>query len=81
MNENICPVCGGNKADTSTSFTVDFKTGVAIVREVPVKICVQCGEKWLSNEVSEQLEKIVGIAKDQKQEFFAANYNNYLLVS
>jgi len=81
MKDDTCSICGGAKTDTTTSFTVDYKLGVVIVRDVPAKACVQCGEEWIIDEVAGKLEKIVKVAKDQKQEIFDASFNNYLLAS
>ncbi|MCB9220087.1 MAG: type II toxin-antitoxin system MqsA family antitoxin [Ignavibacteriales bacterium] len=81
MKKNICPICSGKKVESTTSFTVDYKVGVVLVRDVPAKVCTQCGEEWISDEVSENLEKIVSIAKNQKQEVFVASFSNYSLAS
>jgi len=81
MNKDICPICGGVKASSTTSFTVDFNSGVAVVREVPAKICMQCGEEWISDEIALKLEEIVSIAKKQKQEIFIARFGNYSIAS
>ncbi len=80
-NEDFCPICGGTKIDSKTSFTVDYKTGVVLVRDVPARVCTQCGEEWISDENAEKLEKIVKVAKQQKQEILVANFNEYSLAS
>ena len=79
--EDICPICGGTKIESATSFTVDYKTGVVLVRDVPAIVCTQCGEEWISDEIAEKLEKIVKVAKQQKQEIFVANFSKYSLAS
>lgn len=81
MKSNVCPVCGGNKFESETSFTVDYKTGVVVVRNVPATVCSQCGEEWLSNEVTEKLEKIVNEAKKQKLEIYIKKFKDYSLAS
>ena len=81
MKNNICPICGGEKIDSTTSFTVDYNTGVVVVRDVPAKVCMQCGEEWLSDEIAAKLEKIVNIAKKQNQEIFVGKFDNYSLAS
>ena len=77
MKKEICPICGGSKIDSTTSFTVDYNTGVVLVRNVPAKICEQCGEEWISDETASKLEEIVSVSKKQKQEIFIAKYGNY----
>lgn len=81
MKEDVCPMCGGFKKESSTSFTVDYNYGVIVVREVPAMVCVQCGEEWIGDEVAAKLEKIVSVAKKQQQEIFIAKYNCYPLAS
>lgn len=81
MKKDLCPLCGGNKKESTTIFTIDYKKGVIVVREVPAFVCEQCGEEWLSDEVTSKLEEIVSLAKKQQQEIFIAKYKNYLLAS
>ena len=80
-DKNSCPICGGLKTMSKTSFTVDNTDGVILVREIPVLVCSQCGEEWLQDEVAEKLEEIVALAKKQKQQFFVVNYNQYSIAS
>ncbi|MBK6929825.1 MAG: type II toxin-antitoxin system MqsA family antitoxin [Saprospirales bacterium] len=60
-----CPLCGGNVASGTTTFTVDLKTGLIVVRDVPALICAQCGEEWIENAVSIKLEMITDRARLQ----------------
>ena len=39
--------------------TVDLGNCIVIVKNVPARVCTQCGEVWYSGTVSKQLEKIV----------------------
>lgn len=81
MKEGQCPLCGGFKKESTTSFTVDYNNGVIVVRDVPATICSQCGEEWLTDEVASKLEEIVSVAKKQQQEIFVVKYNSYLMAS
>jgi YgiT-type zinc finger domain-containing protein len=65
MKEEICPICGGKKIESTTSFTVDYSTGVVVVRDVPAKVCLQCGEEWISDDIASKLEEIVSISKSK----------------
>lgn len=58
-----CFYCKGNTAETTTKFIVDLGQCVVIVKNVPARICQQCGETSYSNEVAQQLEKIVAAVK------------------
>ena len=61
-DKNSCPICGGLKTMSKTSFTVDNTDGVILVREIPVLVCSQCGEEWFQDEVAGKLEEIVALA-------------------
>ncbi len=81
MKKDTCPICGRDKVESTTSFTVDYSTGIVVVRDVPATLCMQCGEEWISDEIASKLDKIVSISKKQNQEIFIAKFNKYLLAS
>lgn len=64
-HHTACPLCGGEKKAGKTSFTVDLGFGVVVVREVPAKVCSQCGADWIDDGISEKLEKIVDDARQK----------------
>lgn len=59
----MCPLCGGEKKSGTTTFTVDLKFGVVVVREVPALVCSQCGEAWIGDAATEKLERVVADAR------------------
>ncbi len=61
-----CALCGGNKKRSTTTFAVDLKAGIVVVRKVPAFVCGNCGDTWIEDEVMAQLEGIVHDAQ-QKQ--------------
>jgi YgiT-type zinc finger domain-containing protein len=61
----ICPACSGNLEVGQTTFTVDFGSGVVVIRNVPATICSQCGMEWIDDEISDKIETIVKEAKDK----------------
>jgi YgiT-type zinc finger domain-containing protein len=65
MNEKYghCPLCGGEKESGTTTFAVDLKSGVVVVREVPAFVCTKCGDAWIGNPVATKLEGIVADAR------------------
>lgn len=69
MGESKCPLCGGNCVEGTTSFTVDYKRGLIVVRNVPALICDQCGEGWLKDDTSERLESLVREARQRRLQF------------
>lgn len=64
MSENVgrCPLCGGEKQPGTTTFAVDLKFGVVVVREVPAFICSGCGDAWVDDPAAAKLESIVAEA-------------------
>jgi len=67
MSENFgrCPLCGGDKQPGTTTFAVDLKFGVVVVREVPALVCTKCGDAWIDDPVAEKLESIVMEARSK----------------
>ena len=62
-SQKICPVCSGELEKGATTVTVDFGTGVVVVRNVPATVCSQCGMEWIEDESAEKVENIVKEAK------------------
>ncbi len=60
---DICPLCGGTKTNGTTTFAADPGTGVVLVRGVRATICSQCGEEWIDDATSGELERIVNDAR------------------
>ena len=56
---NPCPLCGGDRTNGLTTFTVELGFGVVVVRHVPATVRDQCGEGWIANQVAEHLEVMV----------------------
>ena len=65
MSKNIghCPLCGGEKQPGTTTFVVDLKTGVVVVRDVPAFVCAKCGDAWIDDPVAARLESFVEEAR------------------
>ncbi len=60
-----CPLCSGKVSPGTTTFTVDLKTGVIVVRNVPAWVCTQCGEDWIEDPITVKLEIIAERARTQ----------------
>lgn len=59
-----CPLCKGEKKDKKILYTVDLSPGLVIIKDVPAKVCAQCGEEWVPAEIAKQLENIVNTARN-----------------
>ena len=60
---NQCPLCSGDIIEGKTTYSVDLGFGVIVVRDVPAKVCNQCGEDWVGSDTAKKLERITGDAK------------------
>lgn len=72
--EGVCPSCGGNKKSGFTTFTVDMKETLVVIRNVPATICSLCGNEWLSDEVAANIESIVEDAQEKHHSFEVTQY-------
>ena len=67
----MCDACfNDDKIKTLTTFTVDYKGCIIIVKNVPCYECQICGEITFSDEVSEKLETLVTTAKNALDSVF-----------
>lgn len=58
-----CPLCSEKLYDGTTTFTVGKQKVLVVARNVPAKVCRQCGEAWIMDDAAEKLEEIVSDAK------------------
>ncbi len=58
-----CSLCGGEKKQGKTTFTVDLGFGIVVVRDVPATVCSQCGADWIEDSIASKLEEIVDNAR------------------
>lgn len=65
-NLSLCPMCGGRKEPSTTTFSVDYGVGIIIIRNVKAEICVQCGEEWIDDKTAAKLEKVSNEARSKK---------------
>jgi len=67
-NNDLCPICGGNKTRGETTFTADLGSGIVVVRRVSATICSQCGEEWIDDATARRLEQVVNEARFGRRE-------------
>ena len=60
---------------TYTTYMVDLKDCIIIVKNVPCEECSECGEKFFSDEVMEKLEAIVNKVRGFASEVFVTDYS------
>ena len=59
-----CFYCKGKTIETTTKFIVDLGKCVVIIKNVPARVCEQCGEVSFNSEAAKQIEKIVDAVKN-----------------
>ena len=72
-----CVMCGGNTQSKNVKFTADLGECVLVVKGVPANVCSQCGEYFFADNVSDDLEKIVGVAQNSTTEMYVTNYTTF----
>lgn len=71
----MCMFCKCKETRHSlTTHVVNYKNCIIIIKNVPCEECEQCGEKYYTNEVARQIEKLVTMAKKLMQEIAVIDY-------
>ena len=69
-----CFMCKGNLEKKSVNYVVDLESTIIIIKNVPAKVCKQCGEQYFDDETSKNIEKIVNQLKKLSTEVTIVNY-------
>lgn len=71
----MCFYCAGKEMlRKRTNYTVSLGNIVIVVKNVPCEECTQCGEKYFSDAVMEQLEEIIANAKKAAAEIYVTDF-------
>lgn len=71
----MCMYCKCDEwIDSLTTHVVNYKNCLIIIKNVPCVECVQCGEKYYTDEIACRLDKIVSGAKKIAQEISVIDY-------
>lgn len=71
----MCNACfDDNKLTSKTTFTVEYKDCIIVIKNVPCLECEVCGEITFTDEVSEKIELLVDAAKKLMQEISVIDY-------
>jgi len=60
-----CIICRGKVEKGTTTFALDLKSSLIVVRNVPALVCTQCGEEWIEDSTAIELERITERSKAQ----------------
>jgi YgiT-type zinc finger domain-containing protein len=66
--ESSCPICGARMKKGKVLYSVDLGFGIVVVRNVPARVCEQCGEEWISPEVARKLEEVTDQARKRRHQ-------------
>lgn len=69
-----CFKCKGDLIEKQVNYMVDLEKTIIIIKGVPAKVCMQCGEQYFDDETSENIESIVNRLKDLSIEVTIINY-------
>lgn len=70
-----CFICKNSLIEKNVNYVVDLEKTIIIIKNVPAKVCTQCGERFYADETSENIEKIVNQLKEISMEITVVNYN------
>lgn len=71
----MCNACfNDNKLVSKTTFTVEYKECIIVIKNVPCLECEVCGEVTFTDEVAAKLELLVNAAKKLMLEISVIDY-------
>jgi len=73
-----CWTCHGKGTveEGTTTFMMDIDNCIIAIRNVPAKVCSQCGEATFNSDTSRKIGEIVDKLKADKQEVAVVDYKN-----
>ncbi len=71
-----CFFCKGMLQEQTSNFMVDVDNCFIIVKNVPSRVCSQCGEISYTDEVADKLERIVKEVRKAVSEVAIVNYQD-----
>jgi YgiT-type zinc finger domain-containing protein len=58
-NTQRCVLCGGTLEATTITHEVKRGTHIYLFQNVPAKICSECRDIWIDDEVLEQIDRLI----------------------
>lgn len=72
----MCFFCKGDLKEGLTTYPVTIENNVIVIKNVPCEECVQCGEKYFSDDTMQKLESIIDCVKNAISEVTIVDYRN-----
>ncbi|MBU1487645.1 type II toxin-antitoxin system MqsA family antitoxin [bacterium] len=61
--KELCDFCGGELLSGKRDLEFKARHEIILCRDIPAKICTECGEAYLDAETSEKVERFLKSAK------------------
>jgi YgiT-type zinc finger domain-containing protein len=58
-NNQRCAICGGTLEETTITHEEKRGTHIYLFQNVPAKICSECREIWIDEEVLQQIDRLI----------------------
>ena len=71
-----CYACNNKLKQSTTTYFVDLKTCMVIVKNVPCLKCEKCGEVFYSDAVTERLDEIIEQVRQLVTEIAVVEYTD-----
>ena len=71
-----CFRCKGKIEEKKVNYMVDLENTIIIIKGVPAKVCIECGEQYFDDKTAENIEKIVNQLKSLSTEVTVVKYKN-----
>jgi YgiT-type zinc finger domain-containing protein len=68
MSSKTCHACSGIIEEGEITMTVDFGSGVVVMRNAPASVCSQCGMELIDDDTAARIEGVVNDAKANHSE-------------
>lgn len=68
-----CVMCKSDLHESDVNHIIDFDGHIVIIKNVPAKICRQCGEYFLNNNTARVIEKITETVINNHAEIFVVD--------
>lgn len=75
MIDDRCPLCGGDFIDELVVFTADLKPGILVLKDVPARVCFQCGYESIPYKTALQIEELAQAARSKSIDVEVAKYS------
>ncbi|MGQ9627705.1 MAG: type II toxin-antitoxin system MqsA family antitoxin [Anaerolineae bacterium] len=59
VTPGLCVLCGGEMESKLVDLELWFDGSLRVIKDVPARVCRQCGEKTISAEIARQIDELL----------------------